>query len=406
MARSIFNFRKISYVKEILATAGLLFNMFSWYYLCRLVVARLGQNHENSSLFTIVYLISTVVSAITGATFFKEKRQLHLLRVWIIFGVIASLLLTIITPASLSYLGVSVIIALLGISLGVALPFCLDLIRLVAIENRGKVGGVILLAVFSSLFILYEIVSSLDFMLIGFILAIWRGWSLPLLFIISEKLSYENNVKEFQKFASILTNRVFLLYLTAWFMFAFIDNFQGVVIWDLARDFSLFIRLIEPLVAGFSAVIIGIITDRNGRKPVLICSFIFLGIADAVLGLFPHQWASWLFYSITNGMAIGSAFVLFTVVIWGEISTKTSAKLYAIGEIPFFIADALSIPLTPFLSRIPYSSSFSLASFFLFVAVIPLVFAPETLPEKVLKEKELRGYIERAKRIREKFTKR
>jgi len=32
------------------------------------------------------------------------------------------------------------------------------------------------------------------------------------------------------------------------------------------------------------------------------------------------------------------------------------------------------------------------------------MYAPETLPENVFRERKLRGYIEKAKRIREKFT--
>jgi hypothetical protein len=44
----------------------------------------------------------------------------------------------------------------------------------------------------------------------------------------------------------------------------------------------------------------------------------------------------------------------------------------------------------------------SIASFFLFLAVIPLFYAPETLPEKEIKERELKGYIEKAKKIKEK----
>ncbi|MEM1540543.1 MAG: hypothetical protein QXJ07_04090 [Candidatus Bathyarchaeia archaeon] len=286
------------------------------------------------------------------------------------------------------------------------MPFCLDLIRLVTIENRGKIGGIVLLAVFSSVSILYESVFSLDLILAGFLLAIWRAWSLPLLFLIPERpILVDDDIKKPQRFASILTNKAFLLYFTAWFMFALIDNFQGFVMKTMASGFPFFTRLIEPSVAGFSAIIIGMIIDHVGRKPVLICSFIFLGIADAILGLFPYHWVSWFFYSVMNGIAIGSASVLFIVVIWGEISTNTSVRPYAIGEIPFFTAETLSLSLTPILSQISPSSSFSLASFFLFIAVVPLVFAPETLPEKTIRERELRGYIEKAKRIREKFTK-
>jgi len=46
---------------------------------------------------------------------------------------------------------------------------------------------------------------------------------------------------------------------------------------------------------------------------------------------------------------------------------------------------------------------FSFAAFFLFLAVIPLMYAPETLPEKLIRQKELRRYVEKAKKIREKY---
>jgi hypothetical protein len=49
-------------------------------------------------------------------------------------------------------------------------------------------------------------------------------------------------------------------------------------------------------------------------------------------------------------------------------------------------------------------AAFSFASFFLFLAVIPLIYAPETLPEKRIKERELREYVEKAKKAKEKHA--
>jgi hypothetical protein len=49
-------------------------------------------------------------------------------------------------------------------------------------------------------------------------------------------------------------------------------------------------------------------------------------------------------------------------------------------------------------------TAFSLASFFLFVAVLPLMYAPETLPEKKIKDRELRDYLEKAKRTKDKYA--
>ena len=46
---------------------------------------------------------------------------------------------------------------------------------------------------------------------------------------------------------------------------------------------------------------------------------------------------------------------------------------------------------------------FGKEAWFLFVAVIPLVFAPETLPEKKMELRRLRSFAEEAKRAKEKF---
>ena len=48
---------------------------------------------------------------------------------------------------------------------------------------------------------------------------------------------------------------------------------------------------------------------------------------------------------------------------------------------------------------------FSFASVFLFLAVLPLIYAPETLPEKNMKERELKTYIKKAQQIAQKEEK-
>jgi len=81
-------------------------------------------------------------------------------------------------------------------------------------------------------------------------------------------------------------------------------------------------------------------------------------------------------------------------------------KYYLVGSMPFFITDIVRFLMPVVLTieertRLAYAM-LSIASFFLFLAVIPLFYAPETLPEKEIKERELKGYIEKAKKIKEK----
>jgi len=363
------------------------------------MISRLGRASD-----TIIYLMSIIISSIVGTLFLGKARKIQVLKAWVIFGVLVSLLTVFLAKYFPEWIIVSLF--LLGASFGIATPFCLDLlVKVSAIEDRGKIGGTISFVTFSIVFILYRIILPLDLASIGIFLALWRCWSLPIVFLIKEELFQRNdNSQEMQKLMLKLKNRTFWLYFTAWLMFSFIDSFQVIVLNIKAEELAFFIKLIEPCVASFSAIIIGAVSDIIRRKNVLVFSFTFLGVAYAILGLFSHSFTVWLFYSVIDGVAIGSAFVLFVIVIWGEVAVGNSAIFYAVGEIPFFIAEALSLMLKEYLVLIPLSNSFSLASFFLFIAVIPLLFAPETLPEKVLKERELRSYIERAKKVREKFV--
>ena len=54
------------------------------------------------------------------------------------------------------------------------------------------------------------------------------------------------------------------------------------------------------------------------------------------------------------------------------------------------------ILIKPSAEGIPPAAAFTVATFFLFLAVVPLMYAPETLPEKTMKSRDLKSYTERA----------
>jgi len=128
-----------------------------------------------------------------------------------------------------------------------------------------------------------------------------------------------------------------------------------------------------------------------------------LGIGYALLGLFPTFILSWYLYVIVDGVAWGIFSLMFYLVIWTELAgNRTKEKYYLIGLVPFLIASYIQILFTPYAEHIEISAAFSLASFFLFIAVLPLLYAPETLPEKKMELKRLRKYVEAAKKTKEK----
>ena len=97
--------------------------------------------------------------------------------------------------------------------------------------------------------------------------------------------------------------------------------------------------------------------------------------------------------------------VIFVISVWGDLSYGASSdKYYAIGVLPYFISKFLQLVIGNVVatSISPYAL-FSFTAFFLFIAVLPLVYASETLPEKKIKERELKSYIEKAKKAKEKY---
>ena len=140
--------------------------------------------------------------------------------------------------------------------------------------------------------------------------------------------------------------------------------------------------------------------DLKGRKHVIIGGVAMLGLGYALLSLFPFTPSVQAFYMIVDGIAFGIFTVAFISVVWGDMSNgERGEKFYALGNIPVPIAIMLSLLISPWLATLSLSGTLSVASFFIFLAIIPLFFAPELLPEKVIKEREIRKYVERAKKV-------
>jgi hypothetical protein len=124
-----------------------------------------------------------------------------------------------------------------------------------------------------------------------------------------------------------------------------------------------------------------------------------------MIGLIPEPEFSWYLYFVVDAIAWGIFSLIFYIVIWGDIAqSRNSEKYYTLGSIPYFISSIIPLLLTTsFIENVEVTAAFSVASFFLFAAVMPLVFAPETLPEKKMELRRLRSFAEDAKKMKEKY---
>jgi hypothetical protein len=143
----------------------------------------------------------------------------------------------------------------------------------------------------------------------------------------------------------------------------------------------------------------GIFMDSVGRKRLAIIGFVMLGLGYSILGI-PSDLSIWYIHTAMVGISWGILYVLFVVTIWGDLSYGgDSDKFYALGVSPFFFSKMLSLTIdSQIVAAVPISAIFSFTALFLFLAVLPLFYAPETLPEKIMKDRELKNYIEKAKK--------
>jgi len=392
--------------REFLPAFIIVVNSLTWNALAYAVFSNVINNLSISSVemltFFGVFYVAVVSSAILGAIFFPQARKISL-SIWMLIGTVASIVLITIPNNETS---VNVLISIMfGVSVGIGLPSSLACFAdATIVENRGFFGGIIYLFVGFTTMLLVVLMLFVGDILAVFMVTIWRmvGLVLFLLTFKDSKVEYGQNVPSY---AYVLGKRELVLYLAPWVMFCLVNWMEAPLLENLFGELYSLIGFIEVIISGLFALIGGIIADFSGRKRVIIMGFVILGIEYAVLSLLSGMPVSWYIYTAFDGIAWGMFASVFFMTLWGDLAgAYQKDKYYAVGGLPYLLAGFLSILVKPYVGIIPLTTAFSLASFFLFLAVLPLLYAPETLPERKIRERELMEYVERAKKVREKYA--
>jgi MFS family permease len=400
--------------REFLSVLIVVVNAFSWYFPLYLLFKSTLEKFQESLqldptfLFTAfgVQFAAIIGSAIIGTALVKRlSSRERLLSAWMFIGIFASILM--ITLETFSPPNIFIVSSLLGISLGLGFPSCLAYFGdHSTVENRGWLGGVTFCA--SGLCILFfGLVLSYSGLIAGaIILAVWRGVGLLLFILTRSKQDFHAEEKVEVSYKSILVDKSFYLHLIPWILFCLVNFLEAPVVeFHLGEDLASIIPIAEYGIGGFVALAGGWFADSVGRKRIVIVGFIMLGIGYASLGLLPDIAISWYLYTVMDGIAWGIFSLMFYLVIWSELAGNLNKeKYYLIGVSPFIIASYIQILFTPFAREVTnISAAFSLASFFLFIAVLPVLYAPETMPQKQIELKRLKKFAEDAKNAKEKY---
>ncbi len=396
--------------KDTFPTFILIANVFSWYFPLYIFLRNIlttTMSYENLLMIFGIHYLAVLFSAVAGIALFRKfLSRNRLLSLWMLLGACFSFFMILLKTESV--LIISIVSVLIGVVLGFGYPSCLAYFAdSIDTENKGKLGGIMFFTAFLGMLLIGFFTSILGFVESVLIYTLWRALGFIAFYTLKDRKSKGKERSAETSYKLIISEKPFILYMVPWTMFCLVNFFVGPLqehYWN-ANIFNSVI-VAEFGIASIATLIGGYFADLIGRKRVVISGYVLLGIGYAVLSIFPTDNIFIGIYAVFDGIAWGLFLLIFLLVIWGDLAgDREKEKYYLLGALPFLISSYIWIIVAPFAEVIPISASFSLASFFLFLAVVPLMFAPETLSEKAIRERELRSYIEKAKRVREKFTK-
>jgi MFS family permease len=339
------------------------------------------------------------LSAIIGTRFTDIVQQKKLLAFWIVLGSLATATWTISQGLIISiFLSI-----LLGFSLGLGFPSIQSfLANSTEWTDRARVAGITILAslivMFFSIFLIAFMV--LDLSQIFLLLALLRMLSIFGLFIGKSKKSSTKQAS----WSWLLHNRDFLNYIFPWLMF---NVASGIRQWwnvsQIGQSLLVFGSILFLICAAFLAYVSGVIADYKGRKYSIVIGMLLMGVSYTILGVKLSP-IILLTFSVLSGAAWGFILPLY-ITVPGDLAKKherSSEKFYALGTgIPFilFLLFSTLPELYPF--NVSPEGLAPFLSIIIFISTIPVVFAEETLPRKLLEKRRWKKHIDELGKLKQ-----
>lgn len=351
-----------------------------------------------------------VFSAIVGSLIAKKVNRNKFLMAWITLGIISTISLVLFQGTLLC--AISGI--LLGLSLGLGLPSCLAFLSdSSTIEERGRVAGITILESFVMAFITLTVMEMLHLELLPILILVTVVRSISFLALLLDTNETINKKPKQDLVKNAYSE--FVYYLIPWIMFVVAATTAINVITAITTDpsgpqiqsYESVIRLGNVFRYAFIAIfgfLSGIVIDRVGRKQTIIIGLISLGIGFALLGSPLLSETIILVYFMASGIAWGSFLTVFLVVP-GDLSISGSREMfYAFGTIgPLIVLFSFSMINADWLNKLITDispTSFSqILSVILFISIVPVMRAKETLTESKKQKRKLKEHIERVVKL-------
>jgi MFS family permease len=376
------------------------FALSNTYYLVNpFFFSLVGNDVFKANAMFVVLDIGIALSLVFGGFLLKDVSITKIISLWSATSIFLTLLLQIINDYNLQLFLIFIYGIVLGLSI---LLFNIYFRGETRIEERGRVGGTI---VFLSL-------------ILGSVLSLFlleQRNSLFLLLFLSIGVTIIHRLKPKKEFVtkyatSYDDNKNFLLYFIPWIIFCINNNVfsthRGQQLTQMFPDIYQLAGIVNFIGGSIGALFGGFLSDRLGRKPVLIYGLTSFGITSILVGLIGTTEGFLLLYLI-NGFSWGIFLVLYYMFLWGEFdNTKLQILYYSAGLSTYHFSRALGVLVTPYLSHISIYTATLASAMMIFLSIIPLFYTRETLSlQYKIEIGDLKKYITRIKQEIKETTK-
>ena len=350
---------------------------------------------------SLFFLISVIGAALFSSIFVKRISRKNIIFYSTLLGVLPSISLMFFHDSFWAF----ICNILIGASFGCVMPSVLSYFTDSTVpEERGRVSGFIVLSVFIFLIIssiIHNYLGDSNSLGILYITICLRLTAfLPFLFD-----SVENKGHIPKSWSEIFKNRDFAIYVLAFILFNICSGLVSFM-WHFKPDTPDFIAahqsstILRYVGIVVISVVTGFLADRVGRKKPVIIGVVLLGIAYALVGLNLTP-DTYFLQMVFSGLAWGILMVLY-IVIPGDLAfVGSEEKFYILGVIipSFVLYTGINGAGRFFIPEVPLDIFSTFLSVILFVSVIPILYAKETLSESKIKMAKIKEHIKKVKEI-------
>ena len=384
--------------RRLFVAAALFASTLAWFYvfhtyLLDSILRIPGIDLIYVSIGKLLFYGVAVVSGIGGSLISEITERRRLLFFCVALAFVSTISLTIVESLEFSLL----LSTLLGTCFGLTFPICQALLtESTKVASRGRIAGIVIFVTFVIVVTILLLTTLLELVITDLLILCAALNATSLIALSTNPVQRQKGPRK--AWGELIKSEGFSSYAVPWLIFnvangllsfgEFSSEIESIAVLGTAVEF---------LVTIFTAFAAGFLADRNGRKQPMIAGLVVLGIGYAFFGVVASE-VSYIIYLTVEGIAWGLIAVVYLQVILGDISAASGSKerYYALGGlmIPFLTRTVFSVSQELSGLTVPANQLSMVLCIITFLSMIPLLRAPETLPEEMMRERRLKKHVE------------